>query len=140
MAVTEILRLMHPKRYVPRKRRYASIAFRNSTGGGVSVVSSDCIAANDTHPCTHIRRYYSDDVCGDPPVFWRIPVSSLPAGVSLVQQTTESGDKCHHNIVGITDKECLALLKATAPTDYEICDGEGLRKITEKELKEGSQI
>ena len=136
MAVTEILRLMHPQRYLPGKRRFASVAFKNSACGGVSVIDVECIDDREVGPCEHIREFYDERVCGQPPVFWRIPVDTLPDGCSLEQQTTETGDHCHHNIVGITDKQCREILKSVPVTDYEVCDEDGHRSVTHEELVE----
>ena len=139
MAITEIIRLMHPRRYVPRKRRFARAAFSNSSGGGgVSVLSSECVDRKGHGICAHIRKYYDERIAGSPPVFWRIPVANLPNGHSLEQQTTPSGDDCHYNIMGINDAQCYELLKSVQPTDYQICAADGLRTITEDELKAAS--
>ena len=64
----------------------------------------------------------------------RIPRISLPAGIRVDQHTSETGDVCHYNLSALTKGECRALLKASKPLEYEICDVDGHRPITLNEL------
>ena len=52
----------------------------------------------------------------------------------LVQQTTVSGDECHHNIEGLSDKDCRKLLLESTLSEYEICAATGLRTVEHEDL------
>lgn len=133
MAVTEVVRLLHPSHFSERKNRYTSLAFRPS-GGGVSVINTGCIAEKGRTICAHAEQYYSRRIRGSPTIFWRIGTAELAPGHELVQQTTDTGDECHYNIVGMSEQQCRELLHSKQVTDFEICDPNGSRKVTAEDL------
>lgn len=122
MAVTQVIRLTHPRFYSVEYGRFTSPAFKNQ-GVGASVVCPDCGTAKSGSLCAHIARFYSG-LGGEPPVFKRLPVGALGAGARLEHSESNTGDKhCHYDIVGLKDKALKLLLgPANDLTGYEICD------------------
>ena len=135
MAVTAIIRLMHPKHFCPVKRGYRRTAFQNSSGGGVSCIECDCIQARGVHECEHIKQLYSERISGDPPVLWQIQAGELAAG-SRLEPDSSNGDDCHRNLYDMTDTQCRNLLKSKQNSDFEICEPDGKRPATTERLLE----
>lgn len=120
----EFIRLIKKDVYWDEERgRFQSFAFSNSSGGGISVIDNECIGASGRNPCEHIRTYYAESLTGSPPVFWKFDRELLPNGCRLEQRTTESGDKCHHNIHGFSDNKAGKLLKRHWKNSCYQCPG-----------------
>ena len=100
-----LIRLLHPTNFSQKKQRLKSIAFKNSSTGGVSVIDSLCAKKRNGTECQHIRRFYSK-ISGDPVVFWRLQTSELPEKTSLESKPSSTGDDCHMNVKNMSDKEC----------------------------------
>lgn len=118
MRLVRILNAMH---FDPRKQRFTSLAFKNSTGGGISVVSKECIQQQDRTVCDHIKRYYPPPTSSMPPIFWEIAEELLPPEYTLTQQTSPTGDICHYNIEGISDKHAREMLLHCQLDEFRIC-------------------
>jgi hypothetical protein len=86
--------------------------------------------------CEHIWRFYSH-VADDPPIFWRFISDILPEGCSLVQENSDRGDECHHNIIGLSDNRARKFFKkeCDAFRDLLICTPDGtVRPLTREDL------
>lgn len=123
---TEYVRLLHPRYYSKEKKRFESLAFRNFEDG-VSLVDPICGGHTSGGLCTHLAQFYPD-ISGIPPVYWRIPISEFPAGVTFRNETSTSGDECHWVVEGISDQECKKWFKQKTLDDFEICVGGSARR------------
>jgi len=123
------IRILHVRNFDKRKGRFTSVAFRNSSGeGGVSVISQRCVEERGVDICEHIDEYYAD-VASVPPVYWVVSGEEVPQAAHFVQEDSPSGDKCHHNMMGCTDKELSDLLKSKNLRDFTICTERGARAL-----------
>jgi len=123
------IRILNALHYDPRKQRFASLAFKNSTGGGISVIHQECVFAQNQTPCQHIERYYPPPTSSRPAIFWVFDEAVLPAGFTAEQQTTQSGDVCHYNLLGVSDKAARDLLIRQRLADFQICEDEMSRPL-----------
>ncbi len=130
------IRLIHKQHYDPDKKRFASLAFKpSSDGSGISVVDTDCILRTSSSICEHIERFYRD-VSGTPPIFWDLQPQILPENCQLIRQRSSTGDDCHYNLVGLSEKEARAIFKAVPLTDFNICiNTEGYRPLSISDLE-----
>jgi hypothetical protein len=65
----------------------------------------------------HIQRYYIGFTPNAlPPIFWEFEASILPSGCELEQETSESGDDCHYNIVKLSEKDAKRFFKERNPS------------------------
>lgn len=71
-------------------------------------------------------RYYYPEVTGDPPLYWVLDTAPLPAH-ELRQSTTERGDTCHHDILGLTEKQArdFFLPYSDRLENFRRCHGSG---------------
>ena len=134
MAGDQYISLLPPEHYDAKKGRYTRLAFKNSAGGGVSVIAVDCALATSGSLCAHIARFYPRRLKGDPPAFWRFRAPELASGSVLAQSPSASGDMCHHDIIGMSDNDCSRLLKTRSTKHLEICDANGLRAMAASDL------
>jgi hypothetical protein len=61
----------------------------------------------------------------------------LPNGYSLRQFDSDSGDVCHHNIQGVSDKKARKLFvgpQKEGRLALEICDGDAYRLLTPEDI------
>ena len=103
----QLIRFISRKFYDHRKRRFQSLAFKNSSGeGGISVLDKSCILEQKRSICSHLRQFYSRST-GDPPIFWEFSKKSLPQRNLNLVDTSESDnpDECHYNLMGLSDKQ-----------------------------------
>jgi hypothetical protein len=126
----KFIRILNAIHYDPRKQRFTSLAFKNSTGGGISVIHQECILAQNRTPCQHIEQFYLPPTSSQPPLFWEFDEAALPTGFTAEQQTTASGDVCHYNLLGISDKAARDLLVRQSLADFQICDKDMARPLT----------
>ena len=133
------IRVIHQKHYDPDRRNFKSLAFKpSSDGSGISVIDEECISQSGTSICEHIEVFYKD-ITGLPPIFWQVPTDALPEGHRFIQQTSITGDICHHNLIGVSDKEARMLLKRAKLSDFNICSENGIhRPLTESDVSLGS--
>ncbi len=126
----KFIRIVNAIHYDPRKQRFASLAFKNSTGGGISVVHLECVLAQNHSPCQHIEKFYPPPTSSHPLIFWEFDEALLPASFTAEQQTTQSGDICHYNLLGISDKAARDLLIQCSLAGFQICEGSTFRPLT----------
>lgn len=126
----KLIRILNAIHYDPRKQRFTSLAFKNSTDGGISVVHKECIVAQEQTACQHIERFYPPPTSSQPAIFWEFDEAILPSGYRIEQQTSPTGDICHHNLLGLTDKAARDLLIQHRLDEFQICDQELLRPVT----------
>lgn len=137
----ELLRIINIQNHYDRKRRrFNSLAFKN-LDGGISVIEKDCIEKEE---CQHIRRYYSN-ITGTPPVYWQFNIEILPTGFSIEHTLSKSGDVCHCEIKGLTDKAakdvfrhywdrfCEFIICTDSPVDKK-------KKLLLEDLEEPTQV
>jgi hypothetical protein len=126
------IRLLHPKHFDSERNEFKSLAFKNYDGGA-SVIQRECVDTASPSICDHIRKFYPN-TGGDPAIFWIFPEDAIPAGGTLVQVQSESGDDCHHDIVGLSDKQLRTFLKSSSLADLQICALEGARQLKRGDL------
>lgn len=131
----DFVRLLNTKHFDPKRGKFTSLAFKNSTGGGASVISTHCVAQSGIPICSHIDAYYPERITGRPPIFWDFPASILPIGWDLQQQTSETGDVCHHNIIGVSDRQLRSLLGSAVLSDFSICASDGVRSARPSDVE-----
>ena len=131
MKVVRILNIAH---YDARKQRFTSLAFKNSSSGGISVVSKACIQEQERTVCQHIEHFYPPPTSSIPPIFWEFNEQQLPTGYSLAQETSPSGDICHYNIEGVADKSAREMLLQVKLSDLQICELGQARQLTLTDL------
>ncbi|MEZ4866283.1 MAG: hypothetical protein R3C14_33510 [Caldilineaceae bacterium] len=93
------------------------------------MIHHECVFAQNQTPCRHIKRYYPPPTSSQPLIFWVFEEAILPAGFIAEQQTTESGDVCHYNLLGVSDKAARDLLIRQRLTDFQICDNDMARPL-----------
>lgn len=119
------IRVIHQQHYDPDKGNFKSLAFKpSSDGSGISVIDEECISQGGIGACEHIDRFY-ENLAGEPPVFWNIPANKLPQNHGFIQSTSTSGDVCHHNLIGVSEREARLLLKQAKLNDFRICTQDG---------------
>src|SRR5947209_6596898 len=118
------IRLIHQQHYDPEQKRFKSLAFKpSSDGSGISVINTDCALQNSPTICAHIHRYYRE-TAGTPPIFWDIPTEILEL-CQFVQQIGSTGDECHYNLTGLTEREARTIFKSIRLLDFHICTETG---------------
>ena len=127
------VRLIHREHYNARKRRFLDLAFKNSKDGtGISTVEYDCAVRASVTFCQHAPTYYPS--YASPTIFWPIPEGIFP-NESYVQETSTTGDDCHHNIKHISPGDADRIRKTIRVGDCRICDGTGAeRQLTLADL------
>jgi len=123
------------KHYVPRKKRFASAAFKpSSDGSGISVVSKECGEEHSGTICAHLAQHYAG-VAGTPIVFWEVPDEQIPADCKLVQSVSGTDLWCHHDIVDWDVDDAQRTIKQLPIEDTKICTEDGLRNLTQDDLQ-----
>src|ERR1700690_58479 len=93
-----LVHIIHGSHYLRLEERFSNMAFSNSPrSGGISVISSDCIERVTGNICRHINYYYPD-IAGNPIIYLEFDDTELPEEHEIHQETSPSGDECHHNI------------------------------------------
>lgn len=68
-------------------------------------------------------------------MFWEVPPAILSRqGCNLEQIISDAGDHCHHNIMGIPEKEARRIIIKVPTHEFKICDSKGIRSLTESDL------
>ena len=132
-----ILRIIHLRNYNSHKRRFQKTVFTNSSGdGGISVVDILCIG--EVRSCEHIHKYYTD-TAGSPIIYWQIEFNDLiqhctPTLISIQQATSHTGDECHYNIQGVSDKNAEKFFRVhcAPPNIFYCCNGDGIPLTNEQ--------
>ena len=128
-----LIRIINVVHYDHRKQRFASLAFKNSTGGGISVISQECILEQGRTVCHHIKTFYPPPTSSEPAIFWALEENSLPTGYRLEQQPSTSSDICHYNIEGVADKSARALMIRCQLHEFQICENGTSHTLTTPE-------
>jgi hypothetical protein len=68
----------------------------------------------------HVRKYYQcyPRIVGEPPIFWKFDTDILPAGHVVQQATSDSGDKCHHDVRGLDDATLWQVFETKDISDF----------------------
>ena len=56
--------------------------------------------------------------------------------MKLVQDDSDTGDKCHHDLVGMTDKQLKKILKSNSITTFQYCRSGQPQSLTLEILEE----
>src|SRR3990172_9450170 len=115
----ELVRILHPSWFDRTLKRYQSVSLI-SRKKPLSVFDKQCSIESSGCPCNHIQRFYADIAHGDI-IYLEFHSSILPMTCTIQQQDSNTDDKCHYNISGITEK----IAKAILPKDigsFKICD------------------
>jgi hypothetical protein len=111
------------------------LAFKNTSDDGkLSVVQVECIDGTARSICDHARRFYPT-VASEPPIYWRFAEAVFPAGTPIVQETSDSGDECHHNVEGMSDKALKKIFKAVDFHAFEVCQNGHASRLTDADVK-----
>ena len=123
----ELIRLFHPREFDKNIKRFRSSCFTNSSdGSGISLVDLLCAQQHpdSTTVCQHIERFYPE-VVGSPIAYWLIQSSQLPQKTRIEPEVSDTGDPCHVNLTGLTDKESRKFFKENyKPENISICDND----------------
>ena len=124
----EVIRLLHINNYDKQRNRWASPAFKNSSGRspGISVIDRECIINTGDTICSHISKYYSTTP-PVPTIFWCFETDILPRGCSIEQVNSTSGDKCHYNIRELRDPDARRFFQQfwNKIESFNICTSDG---------------
>jgi len=88
------------------------------------VIEANCIIQQGVRICEHLEKYYKS-VSGIPPIFWNLDSKILPEKCEFIQKTSESGDVCHYNLVGLSAKESSDIFKQQHLSVFSICRSDG---------------
>ena len=127
-------------KYEPGKGRFRSECMENSSDdSGLSVVSLPCVSNKASNPCDHGRAYYPN-IAGDAPIFFVFVPSEIFGECSLEEVPSDSGDDCHRNLKGVSDKQAKKLMQNKLPvgnvnfSQFKICAQDGIRAITQADI------
>ena len=130
-------RAIHPDDYDIERGRFKSISFKpyieNGTDLGISVFDSNCGIETSGSLCAHTARYYSART-GDPAIYWQIPDNDIPSGCGIESNPSSTGDNCHRDIIGWSQKESGAYIKKLPIENCIICDPQGIRPLQKEDL------
>jgi hypothetical protein len=131
------IRVIHPKHFDYNKKRFSSLAFRNSSNNGISVFELECTEIQGRPLCEHIHAFYPNPISGDPTIFWVISEDELPIGLDFIKHPSSSGDDCHVDIVGLNDKQARNMLISKEMSDFKIClDNGSYRSLSINDMPE----
>ena len=125
------IRILPKPHYFSGLGRFGSCAFKNFKGA-ISVIRESCISDSGASICNHLKRYYIS-VDEPPHVMWIFQRDILPDDVRLVQRRSDSGDDCHYDIEGLSDKKAKRIFAkhCHSITNLRICDNAHPRHMTE---------
>src|SRR6266568_8714955 len=117
----EAIRLVHLRHFDPKRRRFTSVAFKNSSkGGGVSIIERECALRTSASVCHHIATFYRE-IAGYPAIFWLFDTEILPSSTQLDNVPSDSGDDCHYNIRGVSDDTLRDIFVAVPISAFSVC-------------------
>lgn len=137
----EGIRILNKRHYDRRLQRFTSLAFNNTGDNpGISIISRECILLAGRTICEHIRKYYGG-TASEPPIFWCFTTEILPTGYRLEQEDSLSGDTCHYNIKGLSDKQAKKLFMKFAEKleAFRICHNDGSHRTLARKDVEGTE-
>jgi hypothetical protein len=130
----EYIRLVHPRSFNRERREFDDLAFKKSSGGGMSIFEVECATAASGLICEHIRKFYPH-VAGQPAVFCRLQDADFPDGAHLIESLSDRGDDCHRELDRIGNGALKRHFRAKrAWENFFICSDEGARKLEEADL------
>ena len=115
------------RHYDPDERRFNDLAFKASSGDnpGASIINMECGIEATGSICAHISKHYPG-VGGDPAVFWEFDSGLIPSQCRIEQVDSDTGDKCHHEIKGVSKTSLNRVLRDLRKTwdigQLSICD------------------
>jgi len=118
------VRLTHPRHWVENENSFASSAFKRSSqerGAGASIIDYDCAIDASASICAHIGRHYAD-TAGEPVVFFLFEGTDLPPSRRIVQKDGPGNDKCHHEVLDVTDGALRKKLRSLQTGAFMICE------------------
>lgn len=64
-------------------------------------------------------------------MFWPLSSGEIPTDAVYTQSPSSSGDKCHHDVFGLTNGQARKIAINIDPDDCFVCDGEtGVRSCS----------
>lgn len=111
------------------------MAFEDSDDGGISVIDHDCIIKSGRNVCSHIAKYYSPAVAGNPPFFWRVQSHAFPKVVEIVQKDSDTGDRCHQELFKYPRNQRRKVMPGLTIAQFEVCDGFESRTLTLRDIE-----
>ena len=118
----QLIRILDARHWKDREKRYSQMAFRNSSGGGISAICRKCVLQNKRTVCAHIRYYYLK--YKEPIVYWIFLIKDLPSNYNLNQEDSPT-DLCHFNIYGISNKQARQFFlesQSKSKKSFRICN------------------
>jgi hypothetical protein len=130
------IRLLPKRHYIKSANRFSSLAFRN-LNGGISIVRELCVSDSGTPLCHHLRTYYLT-VDQSPHIIWIFdPEIILSHSAKIEQVDSVTGDNCHYNILGLSDKKARKIFSdhCQSLNDVMICEDDHPRLISISDQK-----
>lgn len=98
----------------------------------MSVVECECAERSSGLICKHAKRFYAEDnIVGEPIMFFLIEREEIPEGGNLKQSRSTSGDDCHHDVEGVSDKRLKTAFKGKNWAAIQVCEGDKPRPFNE---------
>jgi len=130
----QYIRPVHPKNFDFERGKFNDLVFKKSSDSGMSVFERACAEATSGSICRHIEVYYSV-LSGVPPVFYIIEEEELPTGYDIKPTVSDTGDKCHREVDGVSGKSIKkAFDNKRALHLFHICDVAAFRSLTNEDV------
>jgi hypothetical protein len=68
-------------------------------------------------------------------MFWQFDIKILPPEARANQESSDTNDDCHYNIVGVSTPSLRAIFIKRQLSDFRIVDGGAIRTLTLADLK-----
>ncbi len=125
---------IHPRDFNEETGWFNSTSFKpSSDGSGISVFDCECATRISGTVCEHLARYYSNQT-QLPGVYWLLPLAALPSGCIAEQETSTTGDECHHNLKNWSKGAARFYFKTISLETFYICDVNGVRHLERGDL------
>lgn len=72
-------------------------------------------------------------------MYWPVDEALLPDGHTIMQCDSSSGDKCHHDVTGISRSDSKRIVKAIQVSACMVCDDGAERAAKMSDLKTPQQ-
>ena len=101
----------------------------------MSIFDRDCAEAASGLICAHIEQFYKG-LGGDPPVFYLLDENELPAGFVMTPTPSDSGDVCHFEVDGCSNKRLYKAFKDKCGWQkFHTCENGEIRPLAEADVK-----
>ena len=130
------IRILPKKQFFISLGRFSSAAFKNYKGS-ISIIQRKCIKDTGTTICIHLRKFYQS-VDEPPHILWLFDREILPKNCEIQQKDSLQGDKCHYEIIGLSDNKAKRILNNHLQSLYDsvfICDNKDPRKFCQSDMK-----